>query len=60
MNKRQAKREAHRLVALMIAQAQTSAYSSWSDDPRENELIGEAMDSLRLAHYHAGRRHISE
>lgn len=56
MDKRTAKREAHRIVSVIIDQAVRSNDYGWSDDERENELIEQALEEISLGHHRIGTR----
>lgn len=55
MDKRTAKRRAHKIVSLLITQAQEVAIDGWSDDPREHELIKAALGEIAMSHYLIGK-----
>jgi hypothetical protein len=56
MNKREAMREAHRIVAVWIYQAQQSTDEGWSEDETEDAAIDAALTELSRRHQRAAEK----
>lgn len=57
MNRRAAMREAHRIAAAILRQAQLTAASGWADDEADHDAIDAALTELAERHVRYGGEH---